>query len=83
MPGAVPVLAVEVLSPSTAARDREAKTAIYLRAGVLEVWLVDPDSGSVEVHSPTGVARFDGARRAASVAVPGFTLAWSDLAPPR
>lgn len=77
--GAVPILAVEVLSPSTARRDREAKTAIYLRAGVREVWLVDPDAGTVEVHTPPEVRRFARDERAASEAVPGFSLAWRDL----
>jgi Uma2 family endonuclease len=90
-PGAVPMLAVEVLSPSTACRDRDAKTALYLRAGVHEVWLVDPDAGTVEVHigavggegGGAGVRRFAAADRAHSSAVPGFSLAWRDLEPPR
>ena len=78
--GAVPLLVVEVLSPSTARRDRDRKTAIYLRAGVREVWLVDPDAGSVEVHTPGGVERAAGDGRVGSAALPAFTLAWSDLA---
>ncbi len=48
---AIPVLVAEVLSPSTARRDREVKAAIFLRAGVREVWLVDPDARSIEVRS--------------------------------
>jgi len=79
-PGAVPVLAVEVLSPATASRDRDAKTAIYLRAGVREVWLVDPDAGTVEVHTADAVCRYAEAERAQSDAVPGFSLSWQDLA---
>jgi Uma2 family endonuclease len=80
-PGAIPILAVEVLSPSTARRDRDAKTAIYRRAGVGEVWLVDPDAATVEIHTTTGVTRCVGEERAASRVVEGFTLAWNDLAP--
>ncbi len=34
----VPVLAIEFLSPSTAARDRGTKRRIYQRAGVAEYW---------------------------------------------
>jgi Uma2 family endonuclease len=79
-PGAIPLLVVEVLSPTTARRDRDVKTAIYLRAGVREVWLVDPSARRVEVHTTGGVERHAGASRAVSVALPGFTLAWSDLA---
>ena len=60
-------------------RDRDRKTAIYLRAGVAEVWLVDPDAGAIEVHTQDGVARVAGTERATSAALSGFTLAWSDL----
>ncbi len=39
----VPDWVCEVLSPSTAARDRVAKRALYARAGVAHYWLIDPD----------------------------------------
>lgn len=76
----IPVVVFEVLSPATARRDRQRKTAIYLRAGVREVWLVDPEAGAVEVHTAGGVERVTGNGRAASAALAGFTLAWSDVA---
>ncbi|MCD8023434.1 MAG: Uma2 family endonuclease [Lachnospiraceae bacterium] len=38
-----PDLIVEVLSPSTAAKDRTLKLSKYKRAGVREYWLVDTD----------------------------------------
>lgn len=44
----VPLLAVEVLSPSTAARDRGIKRRLYLEAGVEEYWIVDVDARVVE-----------------------------------
>jgi Uma2 family endonuclease len=44
-----PDLAVEVLSPGTARRDRTTKLGWYRRYGVREVWLVDPKNDSVEV----------------------------------
>jgi len=75
----IPVLVVEVTSPQTARRDRERKTAIYLRSGVGEVWIVDPDAGTVEVHSRGGVARFRGGEEAASRVVDGFRLSWDGL----
>lgn len=37
-----PALVVEILSPSTAARDRMRKTRRYAAAGVRHCWLVDP-----------------------------------------
>ncbi len=48
----VPVLAIEFLSPSTAARDRGAKRRIYQRAGVAEYWIVDLDARLVERWAP-------------------------------
>src|SRR5262249_7738387 len=39
---AVPDLAVEVLSRSTARRDRGRKMEMYARYGVLEYWILDP-----------------------------------------
>jgi Uma2 family endonuclease len=44
-----PDLVVEILSPSTAGRDREVKRTLYDRAGVREYWLVDADQGEVTV----------------------------------
>ncbi|MFP2930152.1 Uma2 family endonuclease [Pyxidicoccus sp. 3LG] len=38
----------EVLSPSTAALDRDRKMTVYAREGVRHVWLVDPKARSLE-----------------------------------
>jgi Uma2 family endonuclease len=43
----LPLLAIEVLSPSTARYDRGLKRRIYQRAGILEFWIVD-------LEAPTG-----------------------------
>lgn len=52
-----PDLVIEILSPSTAARDRGLKRKLYSRHGVAEYWIVDPDSEVVEVWSfAAGVA---------------------------
>jgi Uma2 family endonuclease len=45
-----PDLIIEILSPSTAQRDRLIKFNRYLEAGVREYWIVDPDTRSVQVH---------------------------------
>ncbi|MFM9105782.1 MAG: Uma2 family endonuclease [Chloroflexota bacterium] len=44
-----PDLVVEILSVSTRGHDIVRKRDLYLRAGVPEYWLVDPDSRSIEV----------------------------------
>ncbi len=44
-----PDLAVEILSPTTAARDCGLKLRLYERQGVREYWIVDPDEHAVDV----------------------------------
>ena len=46
----VPDLVVEILSRSTARRDRMEKLRLYERCGVREYWIVDPRGKSVEVY---------------------------------
>lgn len=45
-----PDLVVEVMSPSTAKRDRIDKMKLYAEYGVLEYWIVDPLNKSIEVY---------------------------------
>jgi len=45
----VPLLVVELLSPSTAHHDRNDKRRWYAELGVQEYWLVDCDARSIEV----------------------------------
>jgi Uma2 family endonuclease len=51
-----PDLVVEILSPSTAARDRGIKLKLYRRQGVAEYWIVDPDAHVVDVWDLAGGA---------------------------
>jgi Uma2 family endonuclease len=46
----VPDLVVEILSPSTAERDRTLKLALYERHGVPEYWLVDTENRRVHQY---------------------------------
>jgi Uma2 family endonuclease len=48
---AAPVLAVEVLSPSTRRIDRLSKLSAYEEAGVVSYWLVDPDPDTPALHA--------------------------------
>jgi Uma2 family endonuclease len=48
-----PDLVVEVLSPSTARRDRGVKMRMYATYGVREYWIVDAEERQVQIHSLT------------------------------
>ncbi|WP_338825988.1 hypothetical protein MTBGP_26520 [Moorella thermoacetica] len=48
-----PDLVIEVISPSTVRRDRIRKSRLYLKHGVKEYWLVDPEGGTVEIFTYT------------------------------
>ena len=47
----VPDWICEVLSPSTASKDRETKMPVYARHGVNHAWLVDPGTERIEVYA--------------------------------
>ena len=47
----IPDLVVEILSPSTARRDRHKKSDLYARFGAREYWIIDPKDRSVEIRS--------------------------------
>lgn len=70
----IPLLAVEVLSPATALRDRRVKRKRLLEAGVAEVWLVDPATRTVELDDATGHRVASGDETLESTAVDGFAL---------
>ncbi len=71
-----PVLVAEILSPSTQRYDRGAKLRIYRAAGAKEAGLLDPDTGTIEVHDlETGKARtYAVGESAESGAVPGLRV---------
>jgi len=71
-----PDLAVEVLSPSTARRDRGVKFEDYEAHGVGEYWIVDPDREAIEQYVHTHgvfVPRLKSSRGVlVSTVIPGF-----------
>ena len=48
----LPILLVEVLSPSTRRRDFDQKRAFYADIGIQEYWIVDPENRVVHVFTP-------------------------------
>ena len=51
-----PDLVIEILSPSTASRDRELKRVLYAKSGVPVYWIVDPEAQEVSVFESSGDA---------------------------
>ena len=78
-----PDLVVEILSPSTADRDRELKLTLYARYGVREYWIVDPEDSSVGVMAleEAGVesARRYTTGRVESPVLPGLGIALAEI----
>jgi len=80
----VPEWICEILSPSTAAKDREDKMPIYARHGVRYLWLVDPRIRSLEAYRLEAggwveVGRFGGDDQAAVAPFEAVSLALRDL----
>lgn len=79
-----PDLAVEILSPSTRARDLGAKRALYARHGVIEFWAVDLESATIAVYAlaenPSDPARvLSRADRLESKLLPGLSIPLAEL----
>lgn len=77
----VPDIAAEVLSPSEYPASIHRKLGQYFKAGVKEVWLIDPEARTVEVW--TGPTLPESAltqeQTLASALLPGFALPLADL----
>lgn len=54
-PLSVPTIAVEVRSPSQTMAAQRAKCEFYVGHGVIEAWLFDPESNSVELFGQGGL----------------------------
>ena len=81
-----PDLVIEILSESTAARDRGIKMQIYARHGVTRYWIVDVERKTIEVHALRGSAyellATHSGNEIAHLDVPdGFVLALAEIWP--
>jgi Uma2 family endonuclease len=79
-----PDLVVEVLSPSTESRDREAKAKRYAIFGVREMWLIDSGSRTIEVLENGGQGfrphgTFGGSDLVRSTVLPGLDLSAASI----
>lgn len=81
-----PTLAVEILSPSTAAMDRFVKYEKYQQAGVKEYWIVDPSHKTVSVYTLTdgrygGGEAFSSTQTLYSAVFPGLEIPLGEIFP--
>jgi len=81
-----PDLVVEVLSPSTARRDRGKKSRRYFLSGVREYWLADPQEQLLEIFVPgekdwqrTGVYEEEDEECIVSTVLPGLEVRARDI----
>lgn len=83
IPQVAPNLAVEVLSKSNTPREMQQKLKDYFAAGVELVWLIDPVSRTVEVHTPSGVQRLTSSDTLDGGSVlPGFRVPVNEIFSP-
>jgi Uma2 family endonuclease len=71
----------EVFSPGTGSHDRRVKLPVYERAGVREVWLIDPIKRALTLHRLEAgrygpAIRLDLTGQTSLTAVPGVTVNW-------
>ena len=83
IPRVAPLLAVEIRSDSNTRRELRRKAARYLEAGTAMVWLVDPETRTVELHradaTPRTLSGDDVIEGGATL--PGFRVAASEFFP--
>lgn len=77
-------LAVEIVSPDSAKRDRVQKRAEYEREGVAEYWIIDPEKERAEFYALNSAGRYeamplDGDGWIHSRVLPGLRLKVEDL----
>lgn len=76
-----PDLVIEILSPSNKAYDRKTKLRAYEKAGVPEIWYLDPEDQTAEILNLGGdglyvvTAKLSGNAPIVSKALPGLSLA--------
>jgi Uma2 family endonuclease len=74
-----PDLVVEILSPTTAHRDRGVKFKLYKRHGVEQYWIVDPDARAIEVWRFEGESRCERFTETLPVRLAGEAVGEIDL----
>jgi Uma2 family endonuclease len=74
-----PDIAIEIISPSETATTVHRNVNAYLKWGVQEVWLIEPEIKTLFVHSPAGVQRLSEGAWLTSELVPDWRVQVADL----
>ena len=69
-----PSLAIEIISPSSATKDRVTKRNLYARHGVPEYWLVEPDAKTVTIFSDPQNGRYQVEETTSDIAISATIL---------
>jgi len=77
----VPLLAIEILSPSDKTSEIQRKVDLYLAAGVSMVWVVDTHFKTVIVHQDSHVPEMfaTGSSLSGGAALPGLSIPVADI----
>ena len=77
----IPVLAVEILSPSDTQEEVDEKIDTYLNAGVALVWVIDPHHRTVEIFRPSAAPELVNVQQelTAEPHLPGFRVSVARL----
>jgi Uma2 family endonuclease len=76
-----PDIVAEVISPNDVMYDVTAKRDLWLSSGMVLVWIIDPRTKTVEVHTRTGRTHFlrETDTLTAEPVLPGFSLPVAEL----
>ena len=74
-----PDVAIEIISPSETATAINRKVDAYLKWGVHEVWLIDPEIRTLFIHTLAGAQRLSEGAFLTPELVPGWRLQISEL----
>ena len=71
----IPKLVVEIRSKNDTLPEIESKVAEYLAAGVVEVWVLDPEDQTIAKHTDGAVRTYASSESLTSDLLPGFCVA--------
>ena len=79
VPADIPLLAVEVASPTQSLAELAIKAQRYRNVGVAEVWLIDPKQRVIEVWTAAETTRLTESDLLTTPLLPGFSVAVAAL----